>query len=235
MASLVSYSVEGGAVRIGMDDGKLNVLSPQMLAELHEAFERAGGEELPVVLRGQGKALSAGFDLKVLTGGGSESADLLRAGFELAERMLSFPTPVVVACPGHAIAMGLFVLLSGDFRIGVSGPFRLTANEVAIGMTLPRTATEICRYRLPASHFDRTVALAEVFSPEGALAAGILDLVVQPSALDETVEEVVGRVGGLDMRAHKGTKLRAREALLATLKRAIIEDDEEFRSALAAR
>ena len=48
MGSLVTYRVEGPAVRIGMDDGKLNVLSPQMLAELHEAFERAGGEGLPV-------------------------------------------------------------------------------------------------------------------------------------------------------------------------------------------
>ncbi len=235
MASLVTYGVEGGAVRIGMDDGKLNVLSPQMLAELHEAFDRGAAEGLPVVLRGRGKALSAGFDLKTLTGGGLDSADLLKAGFELAERMLSFPTPVVVACPGHAIAMGLFIVLSGDLRIGVSGPFRLTANEVAIGMALPRTATEICRYRLLPSHFERTIALAEVFSPEGALTAGILDQVVEPSALDETVDEAVARVGALHMRAHQATKLRAREALLATIRKAIVADDEDFRASLTAR
>ena len=52
----------------------------------------------------------------------------------LSERLLAFPTPVVIACPGHAIAMGLFLLLSGDLRIGAEGRFKLVANEVAIGM-----------------------------------------------------------------------------------------------------
>jgi len=235
MASLVTYAVEDGAVRIGMDDGKLNVLSPQMLAELHESFERAAGEGVPVVLRGHGKAMSAGFDLKVLTGGGTEAADLLRAGFELSERILSFPTPVVIACPGHAIAMGLFLVLSGDYRIGASGPFRLTANEVAIGMTLPRTAMEICRYRLLPSWFDRTVALADVFTPETALSAGILDQVVDPAALDAAVDEAIGKLAALNLRAHKETKLRAREAVLAKIRQSIEDDDAEFRAAIAAR
>ncbi len=235
MAPLVSYAVEGGAVRIGMDDGKLNVLSPQMLDELHKAFARALGEGLPVVLRGHGRAMSAGFDLKVLTGGGTDAADLLKAGFELSERMLSFPTPVVVACPGHAIAMGLFIVLSGDYRIGVSGPFRLTANEVAIGMTLPRTATEVCRYRLLPSHFDRAAALAEVFTPEGAMAAGILDQVVETADFDAAIEDVVTRLGTLNLPAHIGTKLRTREGLLATIHRTIAEDDAEFRASIAAR
>ncbi len=131
--------------------------------------------------------------------------------------------------------MGLFIVLSGDYRIGASGPFRLTANEVAIGMTLPRTATEVCRYRLLPSYFDRTVALAEVFTPEGAMAAGILDQVVDPAGLEAAVEEAVARLGALDMRAHHGTKLRARAAVLSTIQRAIAEDDAEFRAAIAAR
>jgi enoyl-CoA hydratase len=232
--SLVSYAVEGGAVRIGMDDGKLNVLTPQMLEELHKAFARALGEGLPVVLRGHGRAMSAGFDLNVLTGRGADAADLLQAGFELSERMLSFPTPVVVACPGHAIAMGLFIVLSGDFRIGVSGPFRLTANEVAIGMTLPRTATEVCRYRLLPSHFDRAAALAEVFTPEGAMVAGILDQVVEADHFDTAIEDAVTRLGTLDLAAHGGTKLRTREGLLSTIRRTIAEDDAEFRASIVA-
>jgi hypothetical protein len=39
MGSLVPYRLEGSNTRIAMDDGKLNVLSLQMLTELHEAFE----------------------------------------------------------------------------------------------------------------------------------------------------------------------------------------------------
>lgn len=65
---------------------------------------------------------------------------MVRAGFELSARLLSFPTPVMVAYGGHAIAIGVFLTLSGDYRIGVPGPYKYTANEVAIGITMPRTA-----------------------------------------------------------------------------------------------
>ena len=35
--------------------------------------------------------------------------------------MLSFPRPLVVACTGHAYAMGAFLLLAADHRIGLAG------------------------------------------------------------------------------------------------------------------
>jgi enoyl-CoA hydratase len=226
---LVSYQMEDGVAHITMDDGKVNALSPELLSELHEAVRRAAGDAAPVVLRGRDGIFSAGFDLKVLTGGGGGGPDLLKSGFTLAERVLSHPAPVVVACTGHAIAMGLFLTLSGDYRIGVAGPYRLTANEVAIGMTLPRTATEICRYRLTPACFDRAIVLAEVFSPEAAVTAGILDRVVDPGGLDAAVDETVTRLRTLNMVAHHATKLRARAALLDTLREAIAADDADFR------
>jgi len=55
---------------------------------------------------------------------------------------------VIIGCTGHAVAMGAFLLLCGDYRVGVDGPFRIVANEVAIGMTMPFTAIEFCRQRL---------------------------------------------------------------------------------------
>ena len=236
MASLVTYQRDESVVRIGMDDGKLNLLSPQMLAELGEAFEQASGEGVPVVLRGREGVMSAGFDLKVLQGGdGNAAADLLKAGFMLSERILSFPTPVVVACTGHAIAMGLFLVMSADYRIGVAGPFRVTANEVQIGMTLPRAAIDVCRHRLGHAYFDRVATLAEVFTPETALPSGIFSRVVAAAELDEVVEEVAATVAGLNMRAHQGTKLRAREDFLATLRRSIDDDDTDFRAAATGR
>jgi enoyl-CoA hydratase len=234
MGSLVTYRRDEHAVRLDMDDGKLNVLSTPMLTELHEAFERASAEGVPVVLSGREGALSAGFDLNVLRGGGTAAAELLQAGFTLAYKMLSFPTPVVVACTGHAIAMGLFIVLSGDYRIGAAGPFRLTANEVAIGMTLPRTPVEVCRHRLVPGYFDRVVILAEVFSPDAAAPAGILDRVVPPDEMDSAVSEILGALGTLDMEAHRATKLRAREGLLRAIEEAIAADDAEFRASIGA-
>jgi len=233
MGSLVTYRRDEHAVRLDMDDGKLNVLSTPMLTELHEAFERASAEGVPVVLRGREGVMSAGFDLKVLRGGGTEAAELLQAGFTLTQKMLSFPTPVVVACSGHAIAMGLFIVLSGDYRIGASGPFRLTANEVAIGMTLPRTPVEVCRHRLVPGYFDRVIILAEVFSPDAAVPAGILDRVVPPAEMDSAVSAVLSALATLDMEAHRATKLRARAGLLRAIEEALPADDAEFRASIS--
>src|SRR5262245_11938101 len=106
MGTLVTYRLEDRVATITMDDGKLNVLSPEMFAALNEAFDRAREDRAVVVLSGRDGAFSAGFDLRVLSTGGSAAQELVRTGFELAERVLSFPAPVVVACTGHALAMG---------------------------------------------------------------------------------------------------------------------------------
>jgi len=227
-SSPVTYALDGSVASIVMDDGKVNVLSPAMLGALDDAFDRAEADGAVVVLEGRVGIFSAGFDLKVLRGGGREAVGMLQSGFRLAERMLSFPTPVVIACTGHAVAMGVFLLLSGDYRVGATGPFRITANEVAIGLTMPRAAVEICRQRLTPAAFNRAVLLAEPFSPEDAAAAGFLDRAAPPDDVVKTAREVAVQLAGLDLAAHAASKLRARAPALTALRAGIEADDVEL-------
>ena len=91
-----------------MDDGKVNALSPDMLREINEALDHAELEGVgAVVIAGNNKVFSGGFDLKVLKGGGQPAIEMLAGGFELAARVLAFPKPVVMACTGHADRDGL--------------------------------------------------------------------------------------------------------------------------------
>jgi enoyl-CoA hydratase/carnithine racemase len=228
MGELVTYSVHDSVATITMDDGKVNALSPAMLGELDSAFDEAQRDGAVIVLAGRDGIFSAGFDLKVLRGGGADAVPMLQEGFKLAERLLSCPVPVVVACSGHAIAMGAFLVLAGDYRIGVTGAFRITANEVAIGLTMPRAAVEICRQRLAPAQFNRAVILADVFSPEEAVVAGFLDLVVAPSDLGSSVSSVAQRLAALDLPAHHATKLRARARSLQRLRAAMEQDEAEL-------
>jgi len=174
VGTLVSYELDNSIATITMDDGRVNVLSPQMLSELNVALDRAAADRAVVVLTGRPGVFSAGFDLPVLSSGGSPAFAMVRAGFELAERILSFPAPVVIGCTGHAVAMGMFLLLSGDYRVGAAGPYKITANEVALGITMPWAAVEICRQRLTPTHLTRVVILAEVFSPSDAVGGGVI-------------------------------------------------------------
>jgi enoyl-CoA hydratase len=234
MGALVSYRLCDSIATITMDDGKVNVLSRAMLTELDAALSRAAADRAVVVLTGREGVFSAGFDLPVLRAGGAEAADLLRAGFDLAARLLAFPTPVLVACPGHAVAMGVFLVLSGDYRIGARGSYKLTANEVAIGMTMPRAAVEICRQRLTPACFNRAVVLAEVFPPEEAVAAGLLDRTVPAPELAQAAAEAAAELASLDLDAHAATKLRARQLVGYAVREAIEADDAEYRARLAA-
>jgi enoyl-CoA hydratase len=222
---LTDYCFADGVAAITMDDGKVNALSLAMLEALNDRLDRALADDAAVVLiQGRPGILSAGFDLAALQGGGFGAATMVRAGFELAERLLSLPAPVVIACPGHAVAMGAFLLLSGDARVGADGPFRIQANEVAIGLTMPNAAIEILRSRLTPAAFNRATVLAEPFAPAEALAAGFLDVVVAPDELEAAATGVARALAGLDRAAHHATKLRARAGVLADLRAAIDAD-----------
>jgi enoyl-CoA hydratase len=229
MTALVSYELDDGIATVTMDDGKVNVMSPQMLGDVNAALDQAEADGAVVVLAGRMGVFSAGFDLPVLRAGGPQGVAMVRAGFELSERVLGFPLPVVMACTGHAVAMGVFLLLSGDYRLGASGSYKLTANEVAIGLTMPRAAVEVLRQRLTPSYFNRAVTLAEPFSPANAVEAGFLDQVVEADGLHDAAHEIAVQLIKLDFEAHKATKLRARHQTLEALRAGIEADYAQFR------
>jgi enoyl-CoA hydratase len=181
------------------------------------------------VLTGRPRILSAGFDLGVLAAGGEAAVGMVRGGFELAERLLAHPAPVVVACPGNAIAMGSFLLAAGDYAIGTAGPYRYQANEVALGLTMPHAAIALLRRRLTPAAFDRAVGLSEAFPPAAGLAAGWVDLVVEAEDLPGAAHEAATTFADLDRPAHTATKQRMRAAALAELRAAIEADDAALR------
>ncbi len=146
---------------------------------------------------------------------------MLTLGATLAERVLSFPTPVVVACTGHAVAAGAFLPLAADARIGVDGPFKIGLSEVKIGLTVPWFAIELARQRLQPAHFDRTVVNATMYSPSEAVAAGFLDAVVPAEDLQAVSHQAAAQLADLDLGAHAATKLRARAGALQALRSAI--------------
>jgi enoyl-CoA hydratase len=230
MAELVSYQLAGGVATIVMDDGKVNALSPAMLAAVNEALDRATADGAVVILTGRTGIFSGGFDLTTLRAGGAGAALMLEQGFLLALRLLEHPAPVVIACNGHAVAMGVFLLLSGDYLIGVDGPFRLVANEVSIGLTMPFAAIELCRQRLAPSHLVRVVGLAEAYAPSDGVAAGFLDRVVEEEDLLETATTVAVGLARLDRLAHTVSKARARQLTVTAIRSGLAIDQEGFGS-----
>jgi enoyl-CoA hydratase len=224
MSELVSYSLEDGIATLTLNNGKVNAFSHELIAQFNTALDRAQADAAVVIVTGQPGILSGGYDLKVMMSGPQNAIDLVAAGSALARRMLAHPQPIIVACPGHAVAKGAFVLLSADYRIGVEGPFTIGLNEVKIGMTMHHVGIAIAQDRLTKPAFQRAVINAEMFTPQGAVVAGFLDLVVAPEQLMATALEAAQQMKKLNMTAHKNTKLKVRKTLLDTLDAAIALD-----------
>ena len=156
-----------------------------------------------------------------MTSGIENAFNLVALGSTLTRRMLAHPFPIIVACPGHAIAKGAFLLLAADYRIGAQGPFNIGLNEVLIGMTMHHAGIELAKDRLTKPAFQRSVINGELFSPADAVNAGFLDLVVPAEELMETALGVATQMKKINMKAHSNTKLKVRKDLLQALDLAI--------------
>ncbi len=221
MSELVHYALQDGIATVTLNNGKVNALSPDVISAINTALDQAESAKAVVVLTGQPGILSGGYDLKVMKTGPEATRNMVAMGSTLTRRMLAHPQPIIVACPGHAVAKGAFLLLACDYRIGVEGPFQIGLNEVKIGMTMHHVGIALARDRLTPAAFQRSVNNAEMFGPQAALAAGFLDQVVSADELMPTALALAQQLSQLNLAAHAHTKRKVRQALLDTLASAI--------------
>ncbi len=221
MSDLVSYQCDDGVALLTICNGKANAISPDVITGFNSALDRAEQDGAVVIITGQAGILSGGYDLKVMMTSPQNAIALVTQGSTLARRMLSHPYPIIVACSGHAVAKGAFLLLSADYRIGIEGPFTIGLNEVRIGMTMHHVGIELARDRLRKSAFQRSVINAEMFNPQTAKDAGFLDEVVPAEELMNAARRMAQQLKTLNLKAHGKTKLKARKALLDVLDQGI--------------
>ena len=239
MPERIAYRLCDGVATITMDDGKLNVMSTGMLHDLDAAFRLAERDEAIIVLRsGRKDIFSAGFDLKVLAANDPErSLEMVRAGAELALRLLSHPFPTLGIMEGHAFPMGTFLLLACDVRIAARGKHRMGLNEVAVGISPPGFAIELTRSRVHPAWLNRTVTLGEMFEPDDACAAGFLDHVVAGTEIEQTIDRIVSALRKLHAGSHALAKQRLRHSTISAMREAIDRELtlDAYRSSSGAR
>jgi|TARA_B110000908_G_C10043298_1_gene352854 enoyl-CoA hydratase len=221
MNEFVTYTSAENYAIITINNGKANAISHEVIVGLNASLDKASEENKVVILTGKTGFFSAGFDLKVMAKSPDSAKELVTKGSKLSLRMLSFPQPIIIACSGHAIAKGAFLLLSADYRIGVEGDYKIGLNEVMIGMTMHNAGIAIAKARLSEVYINRSVNNAEMYSSKQAIEAGFLDLIVPEEHLMSTAVKVAEMSAKLNKKAHAETKLRVRKQHLEALEIAI--------------
>ncbi|MBG7611601.1 crotonase/enoyl-CoA hydratase family protein [Polaribacter sp. BAL334] len=221
MNEFVIYQSEENYAIITIQNGKANAISHEVIEGIHACLDEAEKHQKVVILTGSSGIFSAGFDLKVMMKSPESAKELVTKGSELSLRMLSFPTPIIIACNGHAIAKGAFLLLSADYRIGVEGDFKIGLNEVMIGMTMHHAGIAIAKARLSEVYLNRSINNSEIYTPKEAVNAGFLDAIVPESELISVAISVALQISKINFKAHAATKLKVRKAHLENIEKAI--------------
>lgn len=204
---------------IRMDDGKANAINFEMLEALNAALDKAEAEAKAIVLAGRDGRFSGGFDLNAFASLGADGVyKLLDAGAELLLRLYGNKLPVVAACTGHAIAMGVFILNACDTRVGTAGDYKIGANEAITGMNLPIFAMELSHDRLNPTHMTRAMIQGFIYDPAGAVEAGYLDMLVEAGKAEASAMAVAAQLAQLPSASYAWNKQAIRKATLERIR-----------------
>ncbi|HOQ09656.1 MAG TPA: enoyl-CoA hydratase/isomerase family protein [Syntrophomonadaceae bacterium] len=195
------YTVENDIVIFKLKSGKTNPISTETLRGLNEVVKRVNQEEQlkGIVITGEGRYLSSGFDLQTFTT--FESPQAIIDWFEYEEETLynlfTCSKPVVAAINGHATAAGLIVSMACDYRICVNHPkIKLGMTEIKIGLALTPAEAEIMRFGLATDvNYRDVIFKGELFDPVWALERRIVDELADN--VDDLLEKAKAKVSAL--------------------------------------
>jgi enoyl-CoA hydratase/carnithine racemase len=186
----IDVTVGGPIGRLTLDrPAKLNPLSVTCLEELIAAAGWFDGhdEVKVVVVRGAGRAFTAGADLDMITDTSSrETADVGRL---MAEAIEAMKAVTIAAVHGYCIGGGCVLVTACDLRVAAESA-RFSIPEVDIGIPLawggiPRLVREVG----PAVTRDLVLS-CRPFSPAEALTMGLVNRVVPDADLESAVDEL---------------------------------------------
>jgi enoyl-CoA hydratase len=207
----------------------MNAMQAGLLEELATLFEglAANPAVRAAVIAAEGRAFSAGLDLKQVPGldrlGQRRLVDALNDCFGT---LYAWPKPLVAAVNGHAIAGGLILALCADWRVAADVPMQVSLAEVRVGVTYPVAPLEVARGELAPPAARKLVLLGEVLDAPSALTHGVFDELVPPSALRERALAAAERHAALPPNAFATTKAELRAAALSRIAAARAGQDE---------
>jgi enoyl-CoA hydratase len=200
---------DGGVRVLTLDRPPANAIDESLLTELALALNAAQAEPdvRALVLTGEGRFFSGGFDLAAPRRDAAATRQIQRLYRDLHAELLGFPKPTLAMVNGHAIAGGFVLALTCDYRLGVDGDYRIGLNEVAVGAGFPRTAVEIVRLRLPHARASELMLGGALYPANQSVRLGLVDEMLPADRFVETVHRRAARLGSHPRAAYVDAKL----------------------------
>jgi enoyl-CoA hydratase/carnithine racemase len=188
---LVRQPLEGGVLRLVLNNPPANTLSEAMLAALLESLEAAEQDESVrvIILAANGHLFCAGHDLKELTPH-REDNDKGRAYFKalmdkcstVMQAIVNHPKPVIAEVNGLATAAGCQLVASADLAIASEDATFCTPG-VHIGLFCSTPMVALSRNVL-RKHAMEMLLTGEAITPSHAREIGLINRVVPVEYLE---------------------------------------------------
>lgn len=214
---------QGGAVRSRVIDGlsyvtlareRGNAIDESLLDGLTEAIQRAEEDRAVegVLLGAEGKLFSPGLDLVALVGLDRAAMRRFMSRFAAAVLQLyTFPKPMVAALSGHALAGGMILALTADWRI-LREDALVGLNELKVGVPLPFGVTMILREAGLGPRLEEVALFGRNYRGAEGVAAGLVHEVHAGDGFEAFCVDRLREMTSKDARAFSVTKryLRSR-------------------------
>lgn len=202
----VSYEVHEYRAYITLNrPDRLNAITAEMAREISDAVAVANEDEAVrvIVLRGEGRAFCAGYDLKVYAEGGEDHQDkvwdpiqdfrMMKANTDHFFSLWRSAKPTIAQIQGYAVAGGSDIALSCDLVV--------MAEDAKIGYMPARVwgcpTTAMWVYRLGAERAKRMLLTGDTIDGVQAKEWGLVIDAVPEEELEETVEKLASRMVGV--------------------------------------
>lgn len=176
---------------------KLNALSPELFRELATHLDQLERSEAVrcVVIRGAGRAFSAGADIEALRAGVVTDDPDMRS--RTVARVAALPCPVLAVVHGYCFTGGLELALAADLMLAAdTAIFSDTHARLGLvprwgmGARLPR--------RIGLSRAKRMTFTAERIGGAEALAIGLCDWIEPEATLDARAKSIAAELARAD-------------------------------------
>jgi enoyl-CoA hydratase len=200
-------------VVLTLSHGKVNALDIEFCEALAARFAELRSAKA-VVMKGQGRAFSAGVDLIRLSEGGADYVRrFLPVLHKLYETIAFHPRPVVAAINGHAIAGGCVLAACADRRVMGRGQGRIGVTELQVGLPFPSLAFAIVRAAVPARYLAEVIYSGATYESDAALERGWIDQISEPGAVVEDALAIARELSALSPAAFAQTKQQMRQPI----------------------
>ena len=200
----IIFERKGGVARLTLNHPPLNILTIAMMREINEALKGLeGATDIKVlVIEAQGKAFSAGVDIKDHTPDKVE--EMIEVFHAIFRRLLALEIPTLAVVKGACLGGGCELAAFCDLVLA-SPEATFGQPEIRVGV-FPPLAALLFPYLIGQKKAFELLLTGEIIDAQEAERIGLINKVVPGEELEEAVAQMTAQLAGLSGIALRLTK-----------------------------